>query len=54
MAEAEDVWLIQSQNKLIKMQLVSGCEVCEQDLFIQVQPAKGYPEEREGRFYSFG
>lgn len=53
MAEAEDVWLIQSQNKLIKMQLVSGC-ICEQDLFIQVQPAKGYPEEREGRFYSFG
>lgn len=42
-----------SQNQLIKMQLISGW-IYKQDMFIQVQAAKGSPEEREGRFYSFG
>lgn len=42
-----------SQNKLIRIQPVSGW-IYEQDLLVLVQAAKGYPEEREGRFYSFG
>lgn len=35
------------------MQLISGW-IYKQDMFIHVQAAKGSPEEREGRFYSFG
>lgn len=35
-----------------KMQFISGC-VYKQGVFIQVPAAKGFPEEKEDRFYSF-